>query len=229
MEGHYETQAPRAADPVRHARRRGGDHPLQGGDPLSRLADPHPFLGRRGAGPQGLPAPTTGPRPRSSSGPSGSWSALGFAMLGPRDSGPPGRAGAVVSTTSRSCCARRSRWGPLGFVAVLCGWITTEVGRQPFTVYGLLTTADSVSPIAVSAVASLARRLHRRLLRGLRRRDLLPAATDEPAAGTGAPDDGRLDGADPRRRHHAGGADRPRRAPGGVKPCLSISPSSGPG
>jgi cytochrome d ubiquinol oxidase subunit I len=44
--------------------------------------------------------------------------------------------------------------GPAGFVAVLCGWITTEVGRQPFTVYGLLRTADSVSPIEVSAVSS---------------------------------------------------------------------------
>ena len=28
--------------------------------------------------------------------------------------------------------------GPSGFVAVLAGWITTEVGRQPYTVYGLL-------------------------------------------------------------------------------------------
>ena len=35
---------------------------------------------------------------------------------------------------------------PLGFVAVLAGWITTEVGRQPWTVYGLLRTADSVTP-----------------------------------------------------------------------------------
>jgi cytochrome d ubiquinol oxidase subunit I len=35
---------------------------------------------------------------------------------------------------------------PLGFVAVLAGWTTTEVGRQPWTVYGLLRTADSVSP-----------------------------------------------------------------------------------
>ncbi|WP_295681024.1 cytochrome ubiquinol oxidase subunit I [uncultured Nevskia sp.] len=44
--------------------------------------------------------------------------------------------------------------GPAGFVAVLAGWITTEVGRQPYTVYGLLTTADSVSSIAAPAVAS---------------------------------------------------------------------------
>ncbi|MEZ5792306.1 MAG: cytochrome ubiquinol oxidase subunit I [Nitratireductor sp.] len=42
--------------------------------------------------------------------------------------------------------------GPAGFVAVLAGWITTEVGRQPWTVYGHLTTAESVSPIAAPAV-----------------------------------------------------------------------------
>ena len=44
--------------------------------------------------------------------------------------------------------------GPSGFVAVLAGWITTEVGRQPWTVYGVLRTADSVSPIAAPAVAT---------------------------------------------------------------------------
>jgi len=37
--------------------------------------------------------------------------------------------------------------GPAGFVAVLCGWITTEAGRQPWTIYGLLRTADSASPL----------------------------------------------------------------------------------
>ena len=31
-------------------------------------------------------------------------------------------------------------------MAVIAGWVTTEVGRQPWTVYGLLRTADSVSP-----------------------------------------------------------------------------------
>lgn len=35
---------------------------------------------------------------------------------------------------------------PLGFLTVLAGWVTTEVGRQPWTVYGLLRTAHSVSP-----------------------------------------------------------------------------------
>jgi len=35
---------------------------------------------------------------------------------------------------------------PIGFLTVLAGWVTTEVGRQPWTVYGLLRTAHSVSP-----------------------------------------------------------------------------------
>lgn len=42
---------------------------------------------------------------------------------------------------------------PLGFVAVIAGWMTAEVGRQPWTVYGLLRTADSVSPVPAGAVA----------------------------------------------------------------------------
>jgi cytochrome d ubiquinol oxidase subunit I len=43
---------------------------------------------------------------------------------------------------------------PSGFLAVLAGWVTTEVGRQPWTVYGLLRTADSVSPLDAAAVAA---------------------------------------------------------------------------
>ncbi len=35
---------------------------------------------------------------------------------------------------------------PIGFLTVLAGWVTTEVGRQPWTVYGLMRTAHSVSP-----------------------------------------------------------------------------------
>ena len=44
--------------------------------------------------------------------------------------------------------------GPSGFIAVIAGWTTTEVGRQPYTVYGLLTTAQSASPLAAPAVAA---------------------------------------------------------------------------
>jgi cytochrome d ubiquinol oxidase subunit I len=41
---------------------------------------------------------------------------------------------------------------PLGFIAVLCGWITTEVGRQPWVAYGILRTADAISPVAPGSV-----------------------------------------------------------------------------
>jgi len=42
--------------------------------------------------------------------------------------------------------------GPAGFVAVIAGWVTTEAGRQPWTIQGLLRTAESVSPLAAPAV-----------------------------------------------------------------------------
>ncbi|MDB5724675.1 MAG: cytochrome bd ubiquinol oxidase subunit [Novosphingobium sp.] len=44
--------------------------------------------------------------------------------------------------------------GPAGFVAVICGWVVTEMGRQPFTVYKLLRTAHSASPLDAPAVAA---------------------------------------------------------------------------
>ena len=44
--------------------------------------------------------------------------------------------------------------GPSGLIALLTGWTTTEVGRQPWTVYGLLRTVDSASPLDAPAVAA---------------------------------------------------------------------------
>lgn len=44
--------------------------------------------------------------------------------------------------------------GPSGFVAVLAGWFTTEVGRQPFTVYGLMRTSESLSPVSAASVGT---------------------------------------------------------------------------
>lgn len=44
--------------------------------------------------------------------------------------------------------------GPMGFVAVLAGWVVTEVGRQPFTVYGLLRTSESIAPVGAPGVAA---------------------------------------------------------------------------
>ena len=43
--------------------------------------------------------------------------------------------------------------GPSGFVAVIAGWVTTEVGRQPYLVYGAMRTAEGRSPIAIEGVA----------------------------------------------------------------------------
>jgi cytochrome bd ubiquinol oxidase subunit I len=43
---------------------------------------------------------------------------------------------------------------PLGFVATLAGWIVAETGRQPWTVHGLIRTADSLSPVPASVVAT---------------------------------------------------------------------------
>ena len=42
---------------------------------------------------------------------------------------------------------------PSGFVAVICGWIVAEVGRQPYLVYGVLRTADGVAPVQAGQVA----------------------------------------------------------------------------
>ena len=47
---------------------------------------------------------------------------------------------------------------PLGFAGVIAGWVTTEVGRQPWVVYGLIRTADAVTPSLTggNVIASLA-------------------------------------------------------------------------
>ena len=37
---------------------------------------------------------------------------------------------------------------PLGFVALEAGWVVTEVGRQPWVIYGVMRTADAVTPVA---------------------------------------------------------------------------------
>jgi cytochrome bd ubiquinol oxidase subunit I len=61
---------------------------------------------------------------------------------------------AVGNLLRRGARVFETRWflrlcqlmGPAGFIAILAGWVTTEVGRQPWTVYGLMRTADSVTP-----------------------------------------------------------------------------------
>ena len=41
---------------------------------------------------------------------------------------------------------------PSGFLALLAGWFVTEVGRQPYTVYGVMKTANSISPVIAEQV-----------------------------------------------------------------------------
>ncbi|MEB4801900.1 cytochrome ubiquinol oxidase subunit I, partial [Acinetobacter soli] len=42
--------------------------------------------------------------------------------------------------------------GPSGFIALLAGWFTTEVGRQPWVVYGVMRTKDAISPVSAEQV-----------------------------------------------------------------------------
>lgn len=43
---------------------------------------------------------------------------------------------------------------PAGLLAILAGWFTTEIGRQPWVVYNLMRTADAVSPHGVPEMAT---------------------------------------------------------------------------
>ncbi|MFV5492274.1 cytochrome ubiquinol oxidase subunit I [Acinetobacter sp. ASP199] len=66
-------------------------------------------------------------------------------------------AGLILRKTGRFY---ESRWlhrfaffmGPSGFIALLAGWFTTEVGRQPWVVYGVMRTRDALSPVSAEQV-----------------------------------------------------------------------------
>jgi cytochrome d ubiquinol oxidase subunit I len=82
--------------------------------------------------------------------------AIGFAMLG---------VALWAAWARRKGRLHDDRWlhrvalamGPSGFVAVIAGWVTTEVGRQPYVIYGHLRTADAASTLDPGSVgASLA-------------------------------------------------------------------------
>jgi cytochrome d ubiquinol oxidase subunit I len=81
---------------------------------------------------------------------------------------------------------------PLGFLAVLAGWTTTEVGRQPWTVYGLMRTAQSVTPSLTGGDVALSLSLYAlvylimfptgiAVMAGLVRRGVAAAESDAPA------------------------------------------------
>ena len=66
--------------------------------------------------------------------------------------------GVVLIWRGRLESARWFLWAaflsfPTGFVAVLCGWYTAEVGRQPWVVWHILRTEDAISPSLTGGVA----------------------------------------------------------------------------
>jgi cytochrome d ubiquinol oxidase subunit I len=69
---------------------------------------------------------------------------------------------------ARRRCLPRSRWfyraviaaGPLALVALIAGWVTTEVGRQPWVVYETMRTSQAVTeaggvPVAYASLAAV--------------------------------------------------------------------------
>jgi cytochrome d ubiquinol oxidase subunit I len=79
--------------------------------------------------------------------------AIGFAMLF------VAAAGLFLRWRKRLYNSRWFFWAcmamtPSGFIAVLTGWYTAEVGRQPWVVYGHLRTVDAVSPVPAASVAT---------------------------------------------------------------------------
>jgi len=66
--------------------------------------------------------------------------------------------GSYLSFRRRLECNRLLLWAtffsfPLPFIAILTGWFTAEVGRQPWTVYGLLRTSEAVTPFLTARAA----------------------------------------------------------------------------
>jgi len=70
-----------------------------------------------------------------------SWWALGAWRVHRAGRSPLGEAPPKMLCLALMACA------PLGFIAIEAGWIVTEVGRQPWIIYGVMRTADSVSPM----------------------------------------------------------------------------------
>src|ERR1700681_357526 len=69
-------------------------------------------------------------------------------------------AGSYLSAKNRIERNRFLLWSiflsfPLPFIAILTGWFTAEVGRQPWTVYGVLRTADAMTPFLTTRAATI--------------------------------------------------------------------------
>jgi cytochrome d ubiquinol oxidase subunit I len=89
----------------------------------------------------------------------------------------------------------RSRWfyralvaaGPLSLLALLAGWVTTEVGRQPWIVYGIMRTSQAVTgaagiPVGYATLALVYASLGGGVIWVLRRLARAPLALPEAGA-----------------------------------------------
>ena len=150
MEGALAGERPRRSRPLRLAGRGGGDEPFRDRLAWAGGADPDPRVGgdlsrprrlsERGsaAGRQRLlRLPHHGRHRRALHRGRYRWGACS--------------GGAEGSSTARWFLRLASYAWPLGFIAILAGWIVTEQGRQPWVVYGLMRTADGVSPVPARA------------------------------------------------------------------------------
>ena len=69
--------------------------------------------------------------------------------------------GCLVLRKKKPCDQKWFLWltmlcGPLGFIAIETGWTVTEVGRQPWIIYGIMRTADAVTPMPKLVVPFIA-------------------------------------------------------------------------
>ena len=125
--------------------------PLRAGDPPRPLAPRLPRPHRRGEGARGLPARGLAQRPKRPPRLPGD----GGAGDACSRSSPPRRPRCGVAQACRcraGSCGSWSLGAPAGFLALEAGWLVTEWGRQPYSVWGVLRTADAVTPVASLAV-----------------------------------------------------------------------------
>ena len=78
---------------------------------------------------------------------------IGLLMLALAWVGAFGWARGRIETWRGYLTAASLAW-PLGFVAIMAGWFTTEIGRQPWIATGILRTAEAASPVVPEAVAT---------------------------------------------------------------------------
>ena len=143
IEGLYadDRGAPRA--PARLVHRRPGQ--IRDRDPAPAVAARVPQLERDGPGARRRAARTTG-RPSTSCGSrSRRWSGSGRCSRCSGSCTCSSGCGAGACPNRSGSTARSCSPGPLALVALIAGWVTTEVGRQPWVVYRVMPTSQAVT------------------------------------------------------------------------------------